>query len=206
MGLISNGTTLLDAGALDSGVASGALTLIKTLTASSSGTLSFVHGASSVVFDGTYKEYIFKFINIHPQTNNVDFQFNASIDGGSNYNVTKTTSQFNAYHNEAGNDQVLGYNAGYDLDNSTAFMNITNDISNEGDMNTAATFHLYDPSNTTFVKHFTGTANNNYNSGGYFQNDYFAGYLNTTSAVNAIQFKMSSGNVDVGTIKMYGVK
>jgi hypothetical protein len=73
-------------------------------------------------------------------------------------------------------------------------------------MNTAATFHLYDPSNTTFVKHFTGTANNNYNSGGYFQNDYFAGYLNTTSAVDAIQFKMSSGNVDVGTIKMYGVK
>ena len=206
MGVISNGTTLLDAGALDSGVATGALTLIKTLTASSSGTLSFVHGASSVVFDGTYKEYIFKFINIHPQTNNVDFQFNASIDSGSNYNVTKTTSQFNAYHNEAGNDQVLGYNAGYDLAQSTAFQNITNDISNVGDMNTAATLTIYDPANTTFVKHFMAKTNNNYNSGGYFQNDFLAGYFNTTSALNAIQFKMSSGNVDDGIIKMYGVK
>ena len=144
MGVISNGTTLLDAGALDSGVATGAMTLIKTLTASSSGTLSFVDGASGVVLDNTYKEYIFKFINIHPQTNNVDFQFNASVDGGSNYNVAKTTTQFNAYHNEAGNDQVLGYNAGYDLAQSTGFKNITNDISNAGDMNTAATFHLYD--------------------------------------------------------------
>ena len=205
MGVISNGTTLLDAGALDSGIATGAMTLIKTLTASSSGTLSFVDGASGVVLDNTYKGYIFKFINIHPQTNNVDFQFNASIDAGSNYNVAKTTTQFNAYHNEAGNDTALGYNAGYDLAQSTGFKNITNDISNEGDMNTTATFHLYDPSNTTFVKHFIGTANNNYNAGGYLQNDFFAGYLNTTSAVDAIQFKMSSGNVDDGIIKMYGI-
>jgi hypothetical protein len=143
---------------------------------------------------------------MHPATNNVDFQFNASIDSGSNYNVTKTTSQFNAYHNEAGNDQVLGYNAAYDLAQSTAFQNITNDISNEGDMNTAATLTIYDPANTTFVKHFMATTNNNYNSGGYFQNDFLAGYFNTTSALNAIQFKMSSGNVDDGIIKLYGIK
>ena len=206
MGLISNGTTLLDAGALDSGVSTGAMILIKELTASSSGTLSFVDGASSVVFDGTYKQYIFKLINIHPATNNVDFQFNVSVDGGSNYNVSKQSTQFNAYHNEAGNDAVLGYNAAYDLANGTGFQNITNDIGNEGDMNTAATFTIYNPADTTFVKHFMATTNNNYNSGGYFQNDFLAGYFNTTSAIDAIQFKMSSGNVDAGTIKMYGVK
>ena len=95
MGVISNGTTLLDAGAIDSGVPTGAMTLIKTLTASGSSTLSFVHGASSVVLDGTYKEYIFKFINIHPSGTN-RFQFNGSIDAGSNYNVVKTTTNSHA--------------------------------------------------------------------------------------------------------------
>jgi len=104
MGVISNGTTLLDAGALDSGVATGAMTLIKTLTASSSSTLDFVHGASSVVLDGTYKEYVFELINMHPGTDNVAFKVNFSINSGSNYNVTKTTAFFRAYHNEAGND------------------------------------------------------------------------------------------------------
>jgi hypothetical protein len=186
--------------------AAKSLTHIKTLTASSSSTISFVNGSSDVVLDSTYPIYMFKFINMHPATNNVDFQFNASIDSGSNYNVTKTTTQFNAYHNEAGNDQVLGYNASYDLAQSTAFQNITNDISNESDMNTAATLTIYDPANTTFVKHFMATTNNNYNSGGYFQNDFLAGYFNTTSALNAIQFKMSSGNVDDGIIKLYGIK
>ena len=183
-----------------SGVSGGSLVLISEQTASSSSTISFTSG-----IDSTYKEYIFKFINIHPATNNVDFQFNGSADGGSNYNVTKTTTQFNAYHNEAGNDTVLGYNASYDLAQSTAFLNITNDISNDNDMNTCAIIHLFDPSSTTFVKHFIGTANNNYHAGGYFQNDYFGGYFNTASAINAVQFKMSSGNIDAGTIKMYGV-
>jgi hypothetical protein len=185
---------------LPSGATGSSLVLISEQTASSSSTISFTSG-----IDSTYKEYIFKFINIHPATNNVDFQFNGSADGGSNYNVTKTTTQFNAYHNEAGNDAVLGYNASYDLAQSTAFLNITNDISNGNDMNTCAIMHLFDPSSTTFAKHFIGTTNNNYQAGGYFQNDYFGGYFNTTSAVNAVQFKMSSDEIDAGTIKMYGV-
>ena len=100
MGVISNGTTILDAGAIDSGVATGAMTLIKTLTASSSGTLSFVDGASSVVLDGTYKEYVFKFIGIHPGTAETELTFNMSADTGSNYNVTKTTTFFRANHRE----------------------------------------------------------------------------------------------------------
>ena len=205
MGLISNGTTLLDAGALDSGISTGAMILIKELTASSSGTLSFVDGASSVVFDGTYKQYIFKLINIHPATNNVDFQFNVSVDGGSNYNVSKQSTQFNAYHNEAGNDAVLGYNAAYDLANGTGFQNITNDIGNEGDMNTAATLTIYNPADTTFVKHFISNFNV-YRHNDFSANWYVAGYANTTSAVNAVQFKYLGGNIDSGTIKLYGIK
>ena len=121
MGLISNGTTLLDAGSLDSGVATGSMTLIKTLTASSSSTLSFVDGASSVVFDGTYKEYIFKYIDMHPSGDNVNFTFNLSTDGGSNYNVTKTTTFWEAYHKEDGSDTSLAFADGRDLHQSTNF-------------------------------------------------------------------------------------
>jgi len=176
----------------------GALKLLSTQTASASASLEFS-------LDDSYDSYIFKFINIHPQNNAVDFQFNGSTDNGSNYNVVKTTTQFNAYHNESGTDAVLGYNAGYDLAQSTSFKNITNDISNENDMNTCAVMQIFNPSSTTFAKHFIGTANNNYFSGGYFQNDYFAGYFNTTSAITNLKFQMSSGNIDSGIIKMYGV-
>jgi len=183
---------------LPSGISGGALNLISTQTASASASLEFS-------LDDSYDSYIFKFYNIHPQNNAVDFQFNGSTDNGSNYNVVKTTTQFNAYHNESGTDAVLGYNAGYDLAQSTSFKNITNDISNENDMNTCAVMQIFNPSSTTFAKHFIGTANNNYFSGGYFQNDYFAGYFNTTSAITNLKFQMSSGNIDSGIIKMYGV-
>ena len=113
MGLISNGTTLLDAGAIDGSIATGAMTLIKTLTASSSGTLSFVNGADSVVLDGTYKEYIFKIINIHPSDSasfTVGFR-----DGSTDYDATKTTAYFRAYHQENGGGGVLAYDQGFDL-------------------------------------------------------------------------------------------
>ena len=205
MGVISNGTTLLDAGALDSGVATGAMTLIKTLTASSSSTLDFVHGTSSVVLDGTYKEYVFKFINCHPATDNVAFKVNFSINSGSNYNVTKTTTFFRAYHNEAGNDQGLTYSTGNDLAQQTDNQILQTDIGNGNDESLCGTLTLYDPSSTTFVKHFmTRTNSNNYAA--YSPDDFVAGYLNTTSAINGVQFSFSSGSISTGTIKMYGIK
>ena len=205
MGLISNGTTLLDAGALDSGVATGAMTLIKTLTASSSSTLDFVHGTSSVVLDGTYKEYVFKFINCHPATDNVAFKVNFSINSGSNYNVTKTTTFFRAYHNEAGNDQGLGVNSSNDLHQQTDNQILQTDIGNGNDESLCGTLTLYDPSSTTFVKHFMARTNSN-NYAAYSPDDFVAGYLNTTSAINGVQFSFSSGSISTGTIKMYGVK
>ena len=128
MGVISNGTTLLDAGALDSGVATGSMTLIKTLTASSSATLSFVDGASSVNLDNTYKEYLFTFINMHPATDTQEFQFNMSADTGSNYNVTKTTTYFRTYHDEADTSTTLAYRTGNDLAQGTGVQMLADEL------------------------------------------------------------------------------
>ena len=204
MGLISNGTTLLDAGALDSGVASGSMTLIKTLTASSSATLSFVDGASNVVFDGTYKEYVFKFINIHPNADGPDYTFNVSIDGGSNYNVSKTSTHFNARQSES-DSTGFSYITNNDLANGTGFQIIGDGVGGSADECLVGTLQIFDPANTTFVKHFISSVNN-YRTNDDTYNVFTAGYVNTTSAVNAIQFKCSSGNTDSGTIKMYGIK
>jgi len=208
MGVISNGTTLLDAGSLDSGVAIGKMTHIKTLTASGSGTLSFVHGASSVVLDGTYKEYIFKFYNIHPSASS-KLTFNVSIDSGSNYNVAKTSTFFRAFHYENGTGgSGLDYDSSVDSHQATAFQSLGEsvlDTANDG--NICGQINLFDPANTTFVKHFTSFFNYNSSAQDGLQfNGYVGGYANTTSAVNGLQFKMASGNMDSGTIKLYGIK
>ena len=205
MAVISNGTTLIDAGALDSGVAIGDLVHIKTLTASSSANLSFVHGSSSVVLDGTYKEYIFKYINIHPASV-AQLVFNLSIDSGSNYNVTKTTTALNPFQNESG-DGGYYYREAWDLAQSTSDQIIAQELGNGNDESGSGYMHLFEPANTSKVKQFMGTTNyyQAFGATGAFGVVY-GGYANTTSAVNAVQFKMSSGNIDSGTIKLYGVK
>ena len=188
-------------------IPNGALTHIKTLTASSSGTLSFVDGTDGVVLDSTYPIYVFKFINMHPATNGVAFEFNLSIDGGSNYNVTKTTTNFGAFHSEDGSSSALNYDAGRDLAQSTAFQTLftSGNLGNGSDESTSGQLKLFNPSSTTFAKHFMSNVNY-YNDSDYSINCYIAGYGNTTSAVNAIRFQMSSGNIDAGTIKLYGIK
>ena len=205
MGVISNGTTLLDAGALDSGVATGAMTLIKTLTASNSATLSFVDGASSVVLDGTYKKYVFKFINIHPTTDEQVFQFQGSVNTGSGYGVQITSTCFNAYHAEDASEAALSYQGGSDLANGTGFQDLHRHCSSDNDSSVGGELTLFDPANTTFVKHFISTVNGAWHSPGSMHN-FSAGYFNTTSAIDAIQFKFASGTIDSGTIKLYGIK
>jgi hypothetical protein len=201
MGLISNGTTIFDAGAVSGG---GSLTFIKKLTASTSATLSFVHGASSVVLDGTYKEYLFTFNNIHPGTNNKRLTFNMSIDSGSNYNVAKTSSYFYAFNFESADNPEVEYNTGSDLAQGTGFQMITTEIQLDNDGCSAGFMQLFNPSSTTFVKHFIAVTNDYQNEDRDYSN-YSAGYGNTTSAVNAIQFKMNAGNIDAGDICLYGI-
>jgi len=186
--------------------AGGNMVFIKKLTASSSGTLSFVNGASSVVLDSTYKEYLFTFNNMHPGTDNINFTFNLSADSGSNYNVTKTTSFFEAYHNEGDSDLDLAYAGGRDLAQSTAFQQLNGaGVQDEDDGSISGTLHLFNPSSTTFVKHFMSSSISNAHNGSYAWNAYMSGYGNTTSAVDAVQFKMSSGNIDAGDICLYGI-
>ena len=182
----------------------GALVHIKTLTASSSATLSFVDGASSVVLDNTYPIYKFEFIDIHPATDNQDIQFNGSVDGGSNYNVTKTSSTFQAQHDEADSEALLQYNTDRDLAQSTSAQRFSLQIGNDNDQSVVGTLHLFNPSSTTFVKHYIATVQGA-NASNYTQQLFTAGYMNTTSAVNAIQFSFQSGYIDSGVIKLYGI-
>jgi len=185
-------------------LASGSLVPIKTLTASSSSTLSFVNGSSDVVLDGTYPIYVFKFINIHSSSNDNQFSFNLSADTGSNYNVTKTTTHFYAIHSESGSS-AFSYYAGGDLAQSTAFQILTLESGADNDECDCGELFLYNPSSTTFVKHFMCTMSET-GASPRESNNFIAGYGNTTSAINAVQFKMNSGNIDSGKIKLYGIK
>ena len=182
----------------------GAMTLIKTLTASSSSSLSFVNGSNDVVLDSTYKAYKFVFKNIHPATDSTHFEFNMSTDSGSNYNVTKTSTSFYAYHNEGNTDANLGYTTAQDLAQSTSYQRLTPDSGNDADQVSSGELWIYNPSSTTYVKHFMSRANSSHQAD-YSMDWYIAGYGNTTSAINAIRFQMSSGNIDDGTISLYGI-
>jgi hypothetical protein len=203
MGLISNGTTVFDNGSMASGFG-GNMVFIKKLTASGSGTLSFVDGASSVVLDNTYKEYVFTFKNMHPSAEPNQLTFNLSTDSGSNYNVTKTSTYFRAYHSESGSESGLSYDGSGDLAQSTGYQWLTRYQSSDNDHASNGYLHLYNPSSTTFVKHFTARFGETH-ADNYAQDIYIAGYGNTTSAVDAIQFKFSTGNIDAGDICLYGI-
>jgi len=181
----------------------GSMVFIKKLTASSSATLSFVDGSSSVVLDNTYKEYLFTFNNMHPATNGVDFSVGFR-DGGTDYDAVKTTTSFYAYHRENDETPALGYSTGTDLAQSTAFEQLGADTGNDNDQCHSGYMHLFNPSSDTFVKHFISVGNSTH-ADDYMQNHYHAGYINTTTAIDGVQFKFSSGNIDAGDICLYGI-
>ena len=195
---VCNNNSLSAITSIPASISGGALNLISTQTASSSSTIDFTSG-----IDSTYKEYIFKFINIHQATDIAFLTFNGSVDTGSNYNVTKTTSFFNAYHDEGDSSTGLTYQTGNDLAQSTDFQKLAEGGS-DNDQSISGEMFLFNPSDTTFVKHFISRFNM-YSRSDYTQDHYIAGYFNTTSAIDAVQFKMTSGNIDSGTIKLYGV-
>jgi hypothetical protein len=197
-----NNASLNNVTALNAAIATGNMVLLSSQTASNSATVSFTTG-----IDSTYKEYQFYFIDVHPRTDSVNFQFNMSTDTGSNYNVTKTTTFFRAYHYESDLYTALAYVPSFDLAQSTAFQMISPQIGGGADESLAGSITLFNPSSTTYVKHFIATTNSSDtdSEGGYSENQYLAGYGNTTSAINAVQFKMSNGNFD-GTILLYGIK
>jgi len=184
---------------------SGSMTFIKKLTASSSSTLSFVDGSSSVVLDNTYKEYLFTFKNIHPATNNADLTFQGNAAGGSGFDETITNTVFFSQHAEDASYAAVAYSTGRDQAQSTDFADLSMSITNDNDGCAAGYLHLFNPSSTTFVTHFISNTNTNMSGTGYSTNMYTAGYFNTTSAIDEIQFKMDSGNIDAGDICLYGI-
>jgi hypothetical protein len=191
--------TLDNSGLIKAPAGGGAWNFIAKQTASADATINFTSG-----IDSTYKEYIFTFNNIHPETDNQDIQFNASVDSGSSYDVAKTSSTFQAQHDEADSETALQYNTDRDLAQGTGAQRFSLQIGNANDECVAGTLHLFDPSNTTFVKHFISRVNG-HNGSAYSQDFYTAGYMNTTSAVDAIQFSFQSGNIDAGDICLYGI-
>jgi len=194
-----NNNSIANVTAYNASVATGGMVLISSQTASNSASISFTTG-----IDSTYKEYQFYFIDIHPRTDVVSFDFNLSTDSGSNYNVTKTSTFIKVYHDEADTATALGYEVGSDLAQSTGFQRLSeNNIGSDADQILSGSMQLFNPASTTYVKHFIANSNY-YHSSDFTYNALVAGYGNTTSAVNAIQFKMSSGNFD-GTILMYGI-
>ena len=183
-------------------VSSGSMTFIKKLTASSSSTLSFVNGSSDVVFDSTYKEYMFIFNNIHPASNS-SLGFKASTDGGSNYGIATTTTAFMAEQGES-DDTFLGYRTSEDHAQDTGLIKIGESYGTDNDQSGSGFMHLFNPSSSVFVKHFIAQNHSSHPSD-YADNSFKAGYINTTSAVDAIQFSMTPGNIDAGDICLYGI-
>ena len=187
-------------------LAQGKMTLISEQTASASASISFTSG-----LDSTYPIYLIKVINAHRSStgNEQILEFNLSSDGGSNYNVTKTTTVFDTYHRENDTSVGLGYNSSQDIAQGTGFQNLTPEIElgQDDDASSSGELYIFNPSSTTFVKHFMWTGNHmSYYSPPWSVNSFIAGYGNTTSSINAIRFQMSSGNVDSGTFKLYGIK
>ena len=181
----------------------GSLVLLKTLTASSSSTLSFVHGSSDVVLDNTYRTYLFKLINIHPSAQ-AFFGFNFSTDAGSNYNATKTSTNFRAYHDEANTTTDLDYKDGDDIAQGTGQVLTAGNLGTGNDESLSGELWRFNPASSTYVKHFVWRSSCVQSAPAAFD-CFVGGYVNTTSDVDAVQFAMASGDIDAGTIKLYGI-
>ena len=203
MAIISNAVTIADAGAFSASL--GSMVHIKTITASNDANVDFEHGTSSVVLDSTYPIYIIKLINVHPATDGQKITFQGNAAGETGFNETITSSAFDAEHSE-GDANSFSYNTSGDQAQGTAYQMLSqNNVGNDNDQSAVGTLFLFNPSSTTFVKHFIYTGNS-LNSGDYNSNDFVAGYFNTTAAIDQIIFKFESGNIDSGTFKLYGIK
>ena len=181
--------------------AAGDVVLLTTATASGSSELAFTSG-----LDSTYGEYIFKFYNLHPSASNPDLYFQTSVNGGSAYANATTTTMFRTTHKEDGSGGALSYRDGRDNAQTTSGIHLTGNSGNDADQSTAGEFHLFNPASTTYVKHFIAKTNGLQTGSAFFYQWHSAGYVNVTDNVDAIKFYFSSGNIDTGVIKMWGVK
>ena len=195
---VANNNSLASITALPSAVSGGAMTLLETQTASSSSTISFTSG-----IDDTYDEYVFKYYNVHPSADGTHLQ-GGFRDGSTAYDATMTTTFFRAGHAEDDGETYLAYRTDSDLAQSTSAQRLGIFIGSDNDQCCSGELKLFNPSSTTFVKHFIARTSNTYYVD-YHQDEYIAGYCNVTAAIDGVQFAMNSGNIDAGTFKLYGV-
>ena len=196
---VCNNNSLSAITSIPDSITGSALNLISTQTASSSSTVDFTSG-----IDSTYSIYLIKVINAHPATNNKTLQFQVNASGGSGFNETITSTSFRSFHTEDDNYTGLEYQTGADQAQGTSYQNLHGGNSNADDSGACAELYLFNPSSTTFVKHFMGICSLTEQNPAADQ-AYIAGYINTTSAIDEISFKYSSGNIDSGTFKLYGI-
>ena len=197
--LFANNNSLSAITTKPSGLSGGIMNLISTQTASSSSTISFTSG-----IDSTYDSYVFKFYDIHPATDNTFLTFQADTGTNTNYNQTITSTFFKSLHNESGSTSALSYDTASDLAQSTSFQYLSRNVGNDNDQSISGTLQVFSPSSSTFVKHFISRTNV-YTNDDYSIDSAIAGYFNTTTALTRFQFKMASGNIDSGVIKLYGI-
>ena len=189
--------------AIGSGADIGVMKLLKTVTASSDSTINFVDGTDDVVLDSTYRTYIFKFINIHPVDDDARFLFQADTGTNTSYNITTTNASFRAFHTEIDDGASLDYQTGNDLAQSTSFIRISESIGADNDESLSGELTIFSPSSSVFVKHYFSRFPS---VSAMVRDNYVGGYFNTTTALTRVQFKFSSGNIDSGSIKLYGIK
>ena len=196
---------MLDAGAFTASL--GAMTFIKNVTVSGASNATILHGSSSVVFDSTYPIYVIKYINVMSSAGQ-NIAMNFTTDG-TNYNVNITATPFVAEHSEDDSSVArLMYSTGYDQAEGTdqVVFNINKGgLQNDSDASASGEIYIYNPSSTTFMKHFVSRANSMSEYPGSTDN-YVAGYANTTSAVTGVRFHAVSGNTISGTFLLYGIK
>jgi len=197
MGLISNGTTIFNNGSMASGFG-GSLVFLSKQTASASSSISFTSD-----IDSTYKEYIFYYVNIHGSQDNAFFEVGFR-DGGSLYDAIKTTTHFKTQHSENDVYADIAYQSDGDLAQSTSFQQLVRNSGNDNDQSVSGYLHLFNPSSTTFVKHFIGRGNS-YQFEDLSMDSFVAGYCNTTTAIDGVQFTFSGGTIDAGEILLFGV-
>ena len=197
--------TLDNSGLIKAPAGGGAWNFIKKLTASGDSDLTMVNGTDDVVLDSTYKVYLFTFTNVHPSASPyARLTFNLSDDTGSTFAATKTTTCARAEHNESGSGGALAYNTSLDLAQSTSNQPLGSSLGSDNDQNTSGYLHLFNPSSTTFVKHYIARVNEtNYNDSSF--DCLYGGYANTTSAIDGIKVQMASGNIDAGDFCLYGL-
>jgi len=199
-GLVKHNNNSISAITSGGALAQGKMTLLQTQTASSSASISFTSN-----IDSTYPIYMFKFINIHPASDTQRLTFQADTGTNTNYNQVITSTAFGTYHFENASDQQLSYDTNDDLAQSTSFQPLCNTVGNDNDQSASGSLHIFDPSSSVFVKHWISNFCISHNED-LVSTRLNAGYFNVNNALTRFQFKFASGNIDSGTIKLYGIK